>query len=504
MAEHLRAGIIGAGFAGLGMAIQLEQARIGPYAVFERGEDVGGTWRVNHYPGCCCDVPSHVYSFSFELNRDWKRGFAPQGEILDYLRHCADRYGVRPHLRLGHEVTAAAWDDAAGRWTIETSHGTFTADVLVNAGGALSEPRDPDIPGLDAFEGTTFHSARWDHDHDLRRERVAVIGTGASAIQFVPAIQPEVARLHLFQRTAPWVIPRWDHKITKLEHGLLRALPFAPRLVRGALYWTLESRVVGFRTPKLMQAADRIARWHLARQVSDPLLREKLTPGYVMGCKRILISDDYYPSLDQPNVDVVTDAIAEVRARSIVTKGGEELEVDTIIFGTGFEVTKPPIAAKIRGRDGRTLAEHWATSMQAYKGTTVAGFPNFVMMTGPNTGLGHNSMVFMIESQLAYVKDCLETLRRRGANRFEVREEAVRFYNEKLQERLEGTVWTAGNCNSWYLDDTGRNTTLWPTYSYAFRRITRRFDEGAYVLSGANRSGANGSTPSAVASPVSS
>jgi len=311
-----------------------------------------------------------------------------------------------------------------------------------------------------------------------------VVGTGASAIQFVPAIQPQVGQIHLFQRTAPWVIPRWDHKITGVEHALLRAAPFMPALVRGALYWTLESRVIGFRKPAIMKALDRVARWHIRRQVSDPELRRKLTPSYVMGCKRILISDDYYPSLDQPNVDVVTEGIEAITERGVRTKDGVEREVDTIIFGTGFEVTKPPIAKRIRGKDGRTLAEHWATSMQAYKGTMVAGFPNFVMMTGPNTGLGHNSMVFMIESQLTYVRECLRTLDERGARTFEVREEAVRQYNEKLQERLEGTVWTAGNCMSWYLDDTGRNTTLWPTYSYSFRRITRRFDEAAYVLDG--------------------
>ena len=482
MTEHLRVGIIGAGFAGLGMAIRLEQEGLGPFAVFERADDIGGTWKVNHYPGCCCDVPSHVYSYSFELNPNWKRGFAPQGEILAYLQHCADKYGVREHVRLQHEVTDAAWDDEHRRWRIETTKGTFTADVLVAAGGALSEPRAPDIPGVDSFQGTCFHSARWDHEHDLTGERVAVIGTGASSIQFVPAIQPQVAQLHLFQRTPPWVIPRWDHEITRVEHALLRALPFAPALVRGALYWTLETRVVGFRNPRIMRAADRLARWHVKRQVSDPELREKLLPGYVMGCKRILISDDYYPSLDRDNVEVVTDGVAEIREHSIVTKDGTEREIDTLIFGTGFEVARPPIARRIRGRDGRPLAEHWTPSMKAYKGTTVAGFPNLVFMTGPNTGLGHNSMVFMIESQLSYVIDALRTIGARGARTFEVRPEAVEAYNERIQAELEDTVWTAGNCMSWYLDDTGRNTTLWPSYSWSFRRQTRRFDPDAYAL----------------------
>jgi cation diffusion facilitator CzcD-associated flavoprotein CzcO len=482
--EHVRVAIIGSGFAGMGMAIRLKQEGVEDFAVLERFDGVGGTWRANHYPGCCCDVPSHVYSYSFELNRKWTRGFAPQWEILRYLERCADEYGVRPHVRLGHEVTEAAWDDAARRWAVETSHGPLTADVLVNAGGALSEPRDPDIPGVETFQGAKFHSARWDHDHDLSGERVAVIGTGASAIQFVPAIQPAVGRLHLFQRTPPWVIPRFDHEITRPEHLLLR-IPYSEALVRAVLYWTLETRVIGFRNPRIMKLADRVARWHLRRQVADAGLREKLLPGYIMGCKRILISYDYYPSLTHDNVEVVTDGIAEVRERSIVTEDGTEREIDALIFGTGFEVTKPPITKRIRGRDGRTLAEHWETSMRAYRGTTVAGFPNLVFMTGPNTGLGHNSMIFMIESQLEYVLDCLRVMRERGARTFEVLEDAVDRYNDYLDGRMEGTVWTAGQCQSWYLDDTGRNTTLWPSYSWTYRRQMRRFDAQAYELRGA-------------------
>ncbi len=359
--EHLRVAIIGAGFAGLGAAIRLKQEGVGPLVVLERADEVGGTWRANHYPGCCCDFPSHVYSYSFELNPAWERGFAPQPEILGYLKRCAEKYGVRGHIRFGHEVTEARWDEAARRWEIETSEGAFTADFLINAGGALSEPKDPDLPGLDSFAGTTFHSAQWDHDHEFRGERVAVIGTGASSIQFVPAIQPEVGRLYLFQRTPPWVIPRFDHQITRVEHLLLR-IPYAPALVRAVLYWALESRVVGFRKPWVMKLADRVARWHLKRQVPDPDLRGKLLPGYIMGCKRILISDDYYPSLTHANVEVVTEGIAEVRERSIVTEDGRERGGDTIIFGTGFSVTKQPIAKRIRGRDGRTLDEHWATS----------------------------------------------------------------------------------------------------------------------------------------------
>jgi cation diffusion facilitator CzcD-associated flavoprotein CzcO len=480
--SHFEVAVIGTGFAGLGMAIRLKQDGVQNFVVFERAGEVGGTWRENHYPGCCCDVPSHVYSYSFELNPNWERGFAPQSEILEYLKHCAQKYEVRPHIRFNHEVKEAAWDEGERVWRIETANGqSFTAGVLVNGGGALSEPKAPDIPGIEGFAGKSFHSARWEHDHDLTGERVGVIGTGASSIQFVPAIQPDVKQLYLFQRTPPWVIPRWDHKITKLEHTLLR-IPGTPALVRAVLYWMLESRVWGFRHPWLMKVADRVARWHLKRQVSDAGLRRKLLPDYVMGCKRILISDDYYPSLDEPNVEVVTDGIKEVRSNSIVTEDGTEHEVDTIIFGTGFEVTKPPIAQRIRGRDGRTLAEHWATSMSAYKGTFVPGFPNFVMMTGPNTGLGHNSMVFMIESQLNYVMGALRVMREQGARTLEVRDEVVKEYGDRLEKEMEGTVWTAGHCASWYLDDTGRNTTLWPSFSYKFRRNTKEFDADSYEV----------------------
>jgi cation diffusion facilitator CzcD-associated flavoprotein CzcO len=475
--------IIGTGFSGLGVAIRLKQAGMNDFVLLERADDLGGTWRDNHYPGLCCDVPSHVYSFSFELNPLWRRGFAPGAEIQEYLRNTADKHGVTRHIRYGHEVLDAAWDDEALRWRIRTEGGEFSARYLASGAGGLSDPTVPDIPGLEAFRGKTFHSARWEHDHPLDGERVAVIGTGASAIQFVPQIQPRVERLHLFQRTPAWVMPRLDHEITRTEHRLLRWIPFAPRVVRGALYWLLELRVVGFRRPRLMRGAEWVARRHLRRQVPDPELRRKLTPSYTLGCKRVLISDDYYPALAQPNVEVVTAGIREVREHSIVDGDGNERAVDTIIFGTGFHVADPPIARRVRGRDGRTLAETWAAGgMQAYLGTTVAGFPNLFFIVGPNTGLGHNSQVFMIESQINYMLDGLRVMRERGADVFEVRPDVQEDYNRRLQEAMRGTVWTDGHCRSWYLDDTGRNTTLWPTFSYRFRQLTRRFAPGDYVL----------------------
>jgi len=480
--EHVRVAIIGTGFSGIGAAIRLKRAGIDDLVLLERADDLGGTWRDNHYPGLCCDVPSHVYSFSFELNKHWTRGFAPGWEIQDYLRSTAQKHGVTERIRYRHEVLEAAWDDEARRWRIETAGGHFTANFLLSGSGALSDPSTPDIPGLGDFEGKLFHSVHWDHDHDLSGERVAVIGTGASAIQFVPQIQPQVGRLDLYQRTPPWIIPRLDHEITRPEHLLLRWIPFSEALVRALLYWSLETRVIGFKRPRLMKIAERVARRHMRRQVPDPSLRAKLTPDYTIGCKRVLISDNYYPSLAQPNVNVVTDGIEEIRSGSIVSADGIEREVDTIILGTGFRVTDPPIAERIRGRDGRTLAEHWDGSIQAYLGTAIAGYPNLFFITGPNTGLGHNSMVFMVESQLNYVIDCLRTMRERNAETVEVRPEAQDAFNDQLQASMKGTVWTAGHCKSWYLDATGRNTTLWPSYSWSFRRRTRRFDPESYVL----------------------
>lgn len=480
--HEVKVAIIGSGFSGLGLAVRLKQSGTDDFVVLERASTVGGTWRDNDYPGCCCDIPSHVYSFSFELNPFWTRGFASQAEIQAYLERTTDKYGVRPHIRFGHDVLGARWDDDAKRWEIETTGGSLTARFLVSAAGPLSDPTIPDLPGLERFAGTVFHSARWDHGHDLTGERVAVIGTGASSIQFVPAIQPRVGMLHLFQRTAPWVVPRFDHEITRAEHWALRWIPCAPRIARGILYWVNEVRVIGFRRPAIMKVLDRIARWHLRRQVPDPQLREKLTPGYVMGCKRILISDDYYPALDQPNVDVRTDGVAEIREHSIVTEAGVELDVDTIVLGTGFRVVDAPIAHRIRGRAGSTLAEQWNGSMHGYKGTTIAGFPNFFYMLGPNTGLGHNSVVYMIESQVAYVVDALRALDRRGAREFDVRPDAQQRYDDALQRSMQGTVWTAGRCRSWYLDADGRNPILWPTWSWKYRRETRRFDVEAYQL----------------------
>ncbi|MGH3940365.1 MAG: flavin-containing monooxygenase [Pseudonocardiaceae bacterium] len=480
---HHHVVIIGTGFAGLGMAIRLRNQGMTDFVVLERAGDVGGTWRDNSYPGCACDVPSHLYSFSFELNPSWSRSFSSRREIWDYLKHCADSYRVRPHIRFNHEVLDASWDHADRRWRVLTSRGELSCDVLVSGAGALSEPSIPDIPGLDSFQGTVFHSARWDHDYDVRGRRVAVVGTGASAIQFVPRIQPAVASLMLLQRTPPWILPHTDRKNSGIERTLYRAAPSLQRLVRAGIYWSRELLVPGFTsTPRLLKAVELVARAQLRRQVPDPVLRARLTPDYILGCKRILLSSDYLPALSKPNVDVVASKLAEAGPNWVRAADGTRREVDAIIFGTGFHVTDMPIASRIRGREGATLAQVWSDGAQAHRGTTVAGFPNLFILVGPNTGLGHSSMIYMIESQLTYALDALRYLRRSGAAAVEVRPQAQAAYNHHMQSRMGRTVWSAGGCASWYLDAQGHNTALWPSFSWRFRQATRTFRPGEYTV----------------------
>ena len=480
---HARVAIVGSGFGGLGAAIRLKQSGVHDLVVFERADDLGGTWRDNSYPGCACDVQSHLYSFSFAPNPDWRRSFSPQPEIWAYLRRCAQDFGVVPHIRFNHEVRDAAWDETAARWRIETSRGTYTADALVMAAGALSAPQLPRLEGLERFRGKTFHSARWDHDYDLKGRRVAVVGTGASAIQFVPEIQPRVERLYVFQRTPPWIVPRNDRGLTRVERGLFRRFPLVQRAARSSIYLFRELYLLGFRHPWLARRVESLARRHLKLSVPDPSLRAKLTPDYRIGCKRILISNDYLPALTRANVEVVTERIAEVREHSIVDAAGTEREVDAIIFGTGFRATDPPYAGHVRGRGGHTLHEVWAGSPRAHLGTTVAGFPNFFTLMGPNTGLGHSSVVLMIEAQIEHVLAALSHMHRYGASAIEPRAEVQSAFVAEVDRKMEDTVWTTGGCASWYMDSTGRNAAIWPDFTWRFRRRVARLDPEEYELS---------------------
>ena len=483
--------IVGAGFGGLGMAIRLKQEGIEDFAVLERSDDVGGTWWANSYPGAQCDVPSNLYSFSFAPNPDWTRAYPLRDEIQAYLRDCAERYGVVPHMRLGCELLGATWVAGEQRWELETSQGPIAARVLVAAPGLLSEPFEPALPGLERFEGNAFHTARWDHGDDLAGKRVAVVGTGASAVQVVPAIQPRVSNLTLFQRTPPWVAPHMDHEVSPRMRAAYRRLPALQQLSRAFIYTLVELLLAPgmTRDTRLLKPAEWIVKLKLRREVPDPGLRRRLTPSFQLGCKRLVFSNAWYPALQAPNVDLVSSGIHEVREHSIVDGDGAEHEIDTLILATGFTPAELPIAERIRGRDGRSLAEVWDGSPQAYLGTTVTGFPNLLFFYGPNLNLGHTSIVYMLESQLSYAIDALRTMRLRRAAEFEVRPAVQAAYNEELQERLADTIWSTG-CSSWYFDRNGRNSIQWPGFTFEYRRRTRRFDAAAYRLAPPTRAAA--------------
>jgi cation diffusion facilitator CzcD-associated flavoprotein CzcO len=481
--SHVRVAIIGAGFGGIGAAIALRKAGHTDVVVLERATAVGGTWRDNSYPGCTCDVPSHLYSFSFAPNPDWTRSFSRQAEIWDYLERVADRYGLRGSIRFEATMTEARWDASRARWRIRTSRGDLTADVLVSAAGPLSAPALPDIPGLASFPGPVFHSARWDHDFDLTGKRVAVVGTGASAIQIVPEIQPRAGRLVLFQRTPAWVMPRRDRKISEAEKWLYRHVPLTQQAARFGIYLSREPLVGAFvKRPQILRAAQRVALGNMAKSITDPDLRVKLTPDYIMGCKRILLSNDYYPALAQPNVDVVAAGLAKVDGSTLTAQDGTSHDVDAIAFATGFQATDVPIARHIYGAAGVSLAEAWNRDMRALRGTTVPGFPNMCLIIGPNTGLGHNSMVHIIESQLSYIADYLATLDRTGAAALDARPAAEERWCADIERRMASTVWATGGCVSWYLNAAGRNPTLWPASTIRFRLATRRLDPAEYNL----------------------
>jgi cation diffusion facilitator CzcD-associated flavoprotein CzcO len=480
--RQVRIAIIGAGFAGLGMAVRLKQAGIDDFELLERAEDIGGTWRDNSYPGCAVDVQSHLYSYSFAPNPDWTKVYAAQEEIWAYIKRVAEEHGVPPHVRLGCTVTGGAWDEDAQRWHLHTTTGDVDAQYVVSGMGPLSNPVPPDIPGLESFEGHVFHSARWDHEHDLTGRRVAVIGTGASAAQFIPEIQPRVEHLTVFQRTPPWTFLRMNRRITALEQALYRRFPLLQRLVRARQYVYRESMAVGLQRPDRVAGMEAISRLRMRVQVRDPELRRKLTPDYRMGCKRILVTDDFHPALTKPNVDVVTDGIREIRPRGIVTRDGREHPADTLILGTGFEIM--PVADPLTGRDGVPLAERWKPRREAYLGTTVSGYPNYFMLVGPNTATGHTSVLLYAEAQIEYILRCITHVELAGAQSLDVRPEVQRAFNDELRERLSRTVWVAGGCASWYLDADHSSSVLWPGYTWQFRKALRGFAHADYAMRG--------------------
>ena len=468
-----RIAIIGTGFGGIGAAVQLRAAGFTQITLFEKADDVGGVWRDNTYPGAACDVPSHLYSFSFAPKRDWSRKFAGQAEILGYIRQCARDFGIRPLVRFNTEVRGAEWHEARACWQLDTTTGPFEAEVLVSACGQLNRPTYPRLKGLETFAGDSFHSARWNHDVDLRGRRVAVIGSGASAIQFVPEIAPGVDRLTLFQRSAPYVIPKPDYAYPAALRRMLDKAPGVQRLSRGAQYLQHEARALGFtQYRELMKLFEWSFRRQLNRQVQDPILRAKLTPDYPIGCKRILISNHYYAAMNRDNVHVETTALEEAVPQGLVTDDGRLHPADVLIYGTGFAATDFLAPMRIVGRQGQDLNRAWQDGAEAYLGITVSGFPNLFMLYGPNTNLGHNSIIFMLESQIAYLISGLRQMQQRGLKSLDVRTEVQTAFNLKLQSKAKDTIWDTG-CTSWYKTADGKNTNNWPGFTFAYRQATR-------------------------------
>ncbi|WP_027500238.1 flavin-containing monooxygenase [Rhodococcus sp. UNC363MFTsu5.1] len=482
-AQHFEFLIVGGGISGIGAAITLRRMGITDFAILEKSDSLGGTWRDNSYPGCACDVPSGLYSYSFAPNPEWTRLFAGQEEIRRYIDRTAAEHGVDAHVRLGTEMTRAQWDEPSRRWIVETSAGTFTANSVVAAAGPWNEPLTPDIPGLDTFTGEVFHSSRWNHAYDLAGKRVAVVGTGASAVQFVPAIQPEVERLHLYQRTAQWVLPKPDHYVPRIERWAMGRIPGAHRALRSVEYTIMEALGVGFRNPWILRIVQQIGRAQLRTQVRDPELRKALTPDYTLGCKRLLLSNTYYPALTKPNVEVHANAVSAVRGNIVIGADGSEREVDAIIFGTGFHILDMPIGSKVFDGAGRSLDDHWKGSPQAYLGTTVAGFPNAYVLLGPALGTGHTSAFMILEAQLEYMAKAIAATRAGGWTRMETRPEVQAAFNAEVQQALATTVYNAGGCQSYFLDVNGRNSFNWPWSTDRMRTRLGEFDERAYETS---------------------
>lgn len=486
--ERVDIAVIGAGFAGIGAAWQLIAHGYNDFAVLERGDEVGGTWRDNTYPGAACDIRSDLYSFSFAPNPGWSTAYGQQPEILAYLVRVSRQRGIRDHIRFGTDLQSATWDGDAGRWLLETSRGAMSARVLISGHGLLIDPHRPAIDGLDSFGGTVFHSSQWDHSVDLTGKRVAVIGTGASAIQIVPAIQPEVGRLLVFQRTPPWIVSRHDHRSSSLRRRLFAGVPAVQRAVRSLIFAEYDARWLGFVHPRVGAVVERLSTRHRDAQVRDPSLRARLTPHYRIGCKRVLVSDDYYPAIQRENVDYIDDPIERIEPHAVVTADGRRHPVDVLVLATGFDATRPRIADRIVGAHGETLAHAWRDGMFALHAATVPAFPNLFFLHGPNAALSHNSVVVMIEAQVRYAIDALDRMGGAGVDAVaEPTEDAMARYESGLQRALAKGVWTRGGCTSFYLDANGRNTVIWPRSAIGFRRSVRRFDPREYTITRAGR-----------------
>ncbi|WP_434291136.1 flavin-containing monooxygenase [Celeribacter sp. SCSIO 80788] len=475
--------IVGAGFAGLGMAMKLKEKGIDDFVILERAEDVGGAWRDNTYPGVACDVPSHLYSFSYMPKPDWSRVYSPGGEIWDYLRDCAQKTGLVPHIHFGAELLKSSWDESTRRWTAETSEGIWRGQYLITATGVLADAHLPNIPGLDGFTGTAFHSSMWDHSVDLKGKRVGIVGSGASAIQIVPEVAKLAGEMIVFQRSAPYIVPRPDRAYSETEKRSFARLPHLMENMREEIFWMGEYMYAQRRAvPTFIAEARNMALGHLADQVPDEDLRAKLTPDYEIGCKRVLIANTYYPAFTQDNVTLETSALASVEGGKAVAASGAEYDVDVLIFATGFEAPEPPVAHRVYGRDHVKLADQWDRGMQAYDSIAVPNFPNMFMLLGPNTGLGHHTMVYIIEAQVDYILGALDHAEAQGFETLEARPEAEAAYLDHIEDVAKGTVWLDGGCKFWYRDPrSDRLTVLWPDFAYAFRDENGTFHPEGYT-----------------------
>ncbi len=479
--------VVGGGFGGVGAAVMLARAGYENVTVFERGERVGGVWHHNTYPGAACDVPSHLYEFSFEPNPRWSRRYAPQAEIQRYVEDAAGRYGVLDRVRTSTEVTAARWDEDGCRWMLETSAGSHQANVLITACGQLSVPSVPPIDGLESFDGPAFHTAEWRHDVDLSGKRVAVVGTGCSAIQVVPAIQPIVERLDVYQRSPGWTFPRMDFAYSERAKRILERFPALQRLDREANFAFQELATAAMTHHRWMLGPFRaLGRRQINRAIEDPELRGKVTPTDELGCKRVMITDDWYPTLTEPNVELVTDRIAAVTPSGVRTEDGAERPADAMVLATGFSTHGFVAPMQVAGVEGRALTDEWAKVPRAYLGLSVPGFPNMFLLYGPNTNGGSGSVIHTIESGMAHVLAALEELERADARRIEVNRATVDEFDHELRAALRDTVWHSG-CTSWYVDENGNDPSQWPWLWREYRRRTARVAPGAYTLDAPQR-----------------
>jgi len=475
--------IIGAGFSGIGAAIRLKRAGVHSFTIFERSSEIGGTWRDNTYPGAACDVPSHVYSLSFEQNPNWSRRYATSWEIQEYLIGVVNRHELRERMRFNTAIVEARFDEGSGTWSLTTNDGDrFTARAVIAGVGGLVDPSYPNIDGMDRFEGEMMHTARWNHDVDLTDKRVAVIGTGASAVQVVPSIAPIVAMLSVFQRTPAWVVGKFDAVYPRWLRRFLARVPFFLHASRFVKYWISELRgpIVFFNSRILSRVGVALSMWNLRRQVKDPRLRQRLTPDFQFGCKRVLVSDDYWASFERENVDLVTDAIERIESKGIRTKDGSLHEADAIVLATGFKLGLVTAPFPIIGRQGRTLDEAWASGAVAYKGMTVAGFPNWFILMGPNTGPGHTSVLVYTEAQISHVVQAIKKLMAENLKYIDIRQDVLDQYNAGIQKRMKHMVW--GGCKSWYLNEDGSNHSLYPGFAAEYVLRTRRLRSEDYEI----------------------